>query len=121
MKQNSLKNSGAKVLTREELKKIRGGMSECAANEVMITIYEFNGVVIEYQCVTLDELSGTPGGNNGNPCPQYCEPVGGQIRCVGEKSGTFHNHSGNCNALSPTVASGLHNACFIPATGSFWC
>ncbi|MFI5136393.1 MAG: hypothetical protein ACHQIM_01110 [Sphingobacteriales bacterium] len=62
---------------------------------------------------------GTPGGNNGNPCPVYCEPVGGTIMCVGTIGGLDYVYSGNCNQY--TYNSNLHNICMNDTSGNFWC
>ncbi|WDF80737.1 hypothetical protein PQ469_12040 [Mucilaginibacter sp. KACC 22773] len=60
-----------------------------------------------------------PGGDNGNPCPTYCEPMGGQIMCSGVINGINYVYDGNCNQqpYSPY----LHNWCSNDATGDFWC
>lgn len=62
---------------------------------------------------------GTPGGNNGNPCPSFCEPVGGEIWCVGTVGNTHYFYPDNCSN-HPDVP-GLHNKCLNDATGDFWC
>ena len=67
----------------------------------------------------MDPIYGTPGGNNGNGCPAYCEPMGGAIYCVGVIDGVSTVYTGNCNQY--TYNSNLHNACLKPETGNFWC
>ncbi len=66
-------------------------------------------------------ISGTPGGDNGNPCPQYCQPVGGQIYCIGVRDGVNYVFEGNCNQYPSGQVSGLHNLCQNDSTGDFWC
>ncbi len=62
------------------------------------------------------EMAG-PGGDNGNPCPQFCEPVGGVIYCVNQTKRTVR--IGNCNEYPYDADS--HNACVNVVNGNFWC
>ncbi|MFP3596952.1 hypothetical protein [Chryseobacterium sp. SIMBA_029] len=61
---------------------------------------------------------GGPGGNNGNPCPELCEPVGGYIFCLNQVTNTIS--PGNCAGL-PNYDPNNHNLCMNEATGNFWC
>ncbi|MFA6083330.1 hypothetical protein [Mucilaginibacter sp.] len=62
-----------------------------------------------------------PGGNNGNPCPTLCEPMGGSIYCTGINNGTIYLYEGNCNTVPHSGQLGLHNYCSNDTTGGFWC
>src|SRR5690606_28702886 len=90
----NLKNIG-EILTREQLKQVVGGSGSGGGSGAY----------------------GTPGGDNGNPCPQYCEPTGGSIMCTGTIEGVIYIYEGNCN--NQPYNSSLHNIC-ISANGSYW-
>jgi putative hemolysin len=53
-----------------------------------------------------------------NPCPAYCEPMGGTIVCT---TSDGLNHTGNCNTLPAWQQVGAHNHCENSATGNFAC
>ncbi|MDN5477840.1 MAG: hypothetical protein L0G39_12965 [Chryseobacterium sp.] len=88
-KLNALRFKKNEVLSRAQLKNIFGGKLQV----------------------------GGPGGNNGNPCPELCGPVGGHIYCLNQVTNTIT--SGNCASLS--YDSNNHNFCLNEVTGSFWC
>jgi len=62
-----------------------------------------------------------PGGDNGDPCPTLCEPLGGTIFCIGNKNGVGYVLLGNCSTHDWELVRGFHNRCDNDATGSFWC
>lgn len=90
---NKSKFTGLEILSRKQLKMVVGGD-------------------------TGSGISGTPGGNNGDPCPQYC--IGGKIIAVNQ-SMNYVNTTENCNSVPSSYRDGCHNACLQEATGSFWC
>lgn len=110
-----LPNSGAVILSRAELKQVYGGDVDCAAGFVKVPLIDDGPG--QYGCLPQEAIYGTPGGDNGDPCPAYCAPVGGVIHCIGGGIAT----GGNCNTLPPSQSSGRHNACINLVNGSFWC
>lgn len=77
------------LLSRAEMKKVMGGLAD----------------------------SGSPGGNNGNPCTNGgCEALGGTLTAQ-YSNGTVRY--GNCNEYP--YDSSCHNACFVPDGENFWC
>jgi len=67
----------------------------------------------------VDQIYGIPGGNNGNPCVDNCESVGGTIACTGVSGGVTYIYDTNCN--QQTYHPFLHNFCYFQYNTSFWC
>lgn len=106
-----------RTLSKAEMKKIKGGF-DCSLVTCPAGLWCNADVQM---CVAGEFIAdGTPGGNNGNPCPAYCEPTGAMIWCVGHTGGLTHMLQGNCNTHPPTEVVGLHNVC-IATNGNFWC
>ena len=102
------------------MKKLKLKALELGANEVL-TRAQLKNVLGGSGGITTTTGTGGPGGNNGNPCPEYCEPMGGKIYCEGTYQGVNYIYSGNCNTIPHSGTMGLHNVCINAATGNFWC
>ncbi|MNY13726.1 hypothetical protein D3C86_1468760 [compost metagenome] len=103
-----------KMLSKIEMRKVTGGNFVVCPEGLC-----FNPIIQACDWPSSDCTDGSPGGDNGNPCPTLCEPMGGYIACAGTINGvpTFHDSNCNQHPYNPN----MHNVCINSATGDFWC